>query len=339
MSVNYSHIKKILLIGGGDILAQSAEYLKESTNLDVTVVTTDRYLEEDINDGTLETFLAERNIDFVKTEDINSDENVFGQITSETLGIAMGSWEFEKENVAKFAEGCLLDFMTIDLPRYKGGAHHTWRLLHANSSGSVNLQLIHGGKDTFQKGEIIKRMEFAVPNDLKIPEQTIEFAVSHEIVFFKEFFGEVQEGKSFEPTTLDENKSSYYPFLHTKTQGLIDWSWTGEQIARFIRAFDDPYPGASTFTRGQMVSMKSVELLEAEDGYHPFTSGIVVRKDNDALYIAAVGNLLKIKKVLNDEGEDIKEQIELGQRFFTSRDKLDAAMEFEAVYGSKGLKK
>jgi hypothetical protein len=338
MDISYSDINKVVLIGGCTVLRRSASYLRANTKLDIVVFTTERYLEELVPDISLKEALEQEGIKYIKIENINIDERLCHGVTPKTLGIAMGSWEFEQETVKKFSKYHLLDFMTIDLPRYKGGAHHTWRILHQNISGCVNLQVIHGGKETFQQGEIIKRTEFTFPFELNTPEQTIAYSVKKEIAFFSDFFDELSSGKNFTCKVLDEEKSSYYPFLHTKTQGLINWAWSGKDISLFISAFDEPYPGASTFLQGKRVIMKDCELLLEEDTYHPFTSGIVIRKDNVGLYIATVGHALHVKNVENEAGESILSSIELGSRFHTPQQELDKALSFEAVYGVKGLK-
>ena len=45
----------------------------------------------------------------------------------------------------------------------------------------------------------------------------------------------------------NEGSSVYMPRLHTLTNGFINWDWSSKEIGLFIRAFDDPHEGASTF--------------------------------------------------------------------------------------------
>ena len=153
-----------------------------------------------------------------------------------------------------------------------------------------------------------------------------------------EFFGELEKRHSFTLQKLNEDKSSYYPFLFTKNSGLVDWSWSGKDIHSFICAFDDPYAAASTFLNGERVFLKGAELKASEDGYHPFTSGLVIRKDKRGAYVATVGNLLRVAKVLNEKGKDISVKVQLGDRLYTPHSKLDEARQFRADYGASGLK-
>ncbi|MEK7097461.1 MAG: hypothetical protein AAB906_01275, partial [Patescibacteria group bacterium] len=103
--------------------------------------------------------------------------------------------------------------------------------------------------------------------------------------------------------------------------------------------FDDPYPGASTFCEDRRVFLKDAILFKAEEKYHPFTSGIVVRRNKDAIFVATTGNLLKLGRVLDESGRDVKDEIKLGDRFYTPIAELDKSRQFSAVYGARGLKK
>ena len=76
--------------------------------------------------------------------------------------------------------------------------------------------------------------------------------------------------------------------------------------------------------------------MNAPERYHPFTAGLVVRKDKKGVYVAAVGALLHFRTVLDEKGKDVTRKIELGQRFYTPHGDLDRAMTFRAVYNAQG---
>jgi len=107
----------------------------------------------------------------------------------------------------------------------------------------------------------------------------------------------------------------------------------------FISAFDDPYAGAGTFLKGKKVFLKGSTFSEYPEKFHPFTSGLVIRKDGNQVSVATVGGLIQVKSVLDEKNKDIKEKINLGDRFFTSVKELEKALEFQAVYDASGLKK
>lgn len=335
-------IKKLIIFGGSYILSEFASYIVKNSDLDLVVFSSERHLNGVVSaEGTtLKEVLDKNKVRYFSSNDINYDKNLKKEINNNTLGIAFGAaWIFKKETVDLFPKNQLLDFMGIDLPRYRGGAHYTWQILHENRKGCANLQIINGGTETFHRGEIVKRRNFKLPSKLRRPEDFFDFISKQEIDFLKGFLSEVERSKDFKLYGLNEEKSSYYPFLNTKINGFIDWNWSGKDIFLFINAFDDPYDGASTFLGGERVALKDVKLLRAEEKYHPFSSGLVIRKDQGGIFVASVGNLLYIKRVLNSDNKNMISEIGLGDRLFTPSSFLDEARGFKAVYAAKGLVK
>lgn len=331
--MRFRKIDNLVLFGGSRSLADCAFFAAAKLPCRLSVWSAPRHLDEKVpgRGKTLRQILRAGKIELHETADINRETGLRKSITKNTLGLGFGAaWIFEKPLVRKFARGHLLDLMGIDLPRYRGGAHYTWQILHGNRKAAVNLQIIEGGLAAFHRGRIIKRAEFGLPAEAKLPIDCFEYLAAKELNFLKEFFRDLAAGKNFPLTKLDETKSSYYPFLSTVNQGWINWSWSGEEIARFINAFAAPYAGASTMLLGKRVSFGSCELLPPEEYYHPFTAGLVVRQDKRGVYVAARGALLHFAGLKN---------VNLGDRFYTPSHVLDEAMAFTAIYGAEGLKK
>lgn len=336
--MRFNPIDKLILFGGSYLMAELIRSRVELNGSELVVFSAARHLDEDLNGATLKHILDEQGVRYFESEDINTDPRLKNEVNPNTLGIALGAaWIFEKPTVQLFAENHLLDFMGIDLPRYRGGAHYTWQILHSNKKGCANLQVIFGGGETFHRGPIIKREEYQLPDAAKTPKDYFDFIVKKEAVFLREFLQALKRGQEFIPEPLDESQSSYYPPLHTKSHGLINWSWSGKDISLFINAFDEPYAGASTFVNSKKVFLKDCQLLPAQENYHPFTSGIVVRKNNQGLFVATVGNLLLIKKIVDESDSDLMREIELGARLYTPSAMLDETMSFRVDYDAKGL--
>lgn len=337
--MKFNKINKIILIGGSFSLKEFAKEIAKS-DLDLVVFSSKRHLEELLGDISLKDALEKIGVSYYQSSDINDDKNLVKEVNENTLGIAMGApWIFEKKTVNLFAKNHLLDFMNIDLPRYRGGAHYTWRTLNQNRKGSLNIQIIEGGPDSFQKGGVISREDFIFPVIFTNPLDCINFALKKEINFLKKFLINTKKGKNFKISGLSEKDSSYYPFLFTKANGLINWSWAGKDIYLFIKAFDEPYPGAATYLNGRKTFLKNCYLLKAPERYHPFASGIVIRKNKEGIFVATIGHLLMIKIVLNEKKENIVDSIKLGARFYTPNAKLYQAMTFRADYSDKGLRR
>ena len=339
--MKFKNIKKLILFGGSRILFDFVSYARKNPFFDITVFSSKRHLDEIIpgESFTLRAYLKKNKICHYDSEDINKDKNLKKEATPDSLGIAFGaSWVFEKKTAKMFKKNHFLDFMGIDLPKYRGGAHYTWQILHQNKSGCANLQVIYGGADTFHKGEIVARENFVLPQNLQKPIDYFGYISKKEMEFLKKFLAGILGGKDFKLENLDESKNSYFPFLNTEINGFINWSWSAKDIFLFISAFDDPYSGASTFWKGKRVFLKECKLFSAEENYHPFTSGVVVRKNKDGVFVAAVGGLLRVSVVLNESSKNISKDINLGDRLFTPSAKLDEAMQFETIYSASGLK-
>ena len=341
-NISYKNIDRIILFGGSRLAAVFASEIAKRKFCPLLVISSKRHLKEIINhEGeTLEELLSAEEIPFYESRDVNTDKRLAGAITKETLGIALGAaWVFSEKTARLFSPEYFLDFMGIDLPRYRGGAHYTWQILHQNRVGVANLQIIKGGEKTFHKGDIIKRVEYRLPSKAGRPIDYFDFILKEEMLFLSDFLKEIKERKPFPVMALNEEKRSYYPFLSSKENGFINWSWSSRDIWLFISAFDEPYCGATTFIHGKRIFLKDCALLPAEEPYHPFTSGLIIRKENNRLHVAAVGGILSIGTILDEGAKNTFDIIKEGDRLYTPSEKIDGAMTFNAVYTSAGLKK
>lgn len=337
--MKYKKLKKVILFGGARQLADFAQYLK-TTNLEVVVFSSKRHLEESVSGKrTLREILENNKIRYYNSGDINRDRSIVKEVTEDTLGIAFGAaWMFEKKVVSLFSPAHLLDIIGVNLPQYDGGAHYSWKILHQSQINGTNLQVILGGEENFHRGEIVASQRYRLSPALKIPEDFFSFIVGREIKFLKKFIEGILKGKEFKLKALKMGEYSYYPFLSTKINGFINWSWSGPDIYLFINSFDRPYPGASTFVNGQKLILKNCRLIKPQEKYHPFSSGLVIRKDKGGVYVSAIGGLLYIQSIIDESGRSMTGKIKLGDRLYTPYSILDGAMGFKAVYDAKGLK-
>ncbi len=333
---------KVILFGGSLTLVGLAQWLK-SEHMKVFIYTSPRHAAEPL--GTDGKTLAERldrlELSYIETEDINAQHELVDEITPTTMGIGIGeAWSFDAEIIEAFG-GRLLDYMGIPLPRYRGGAHYTWMILREDRDSGCCLQVINTDmvQGVFDSGEIVKSRSFQFPQTARIPDDYFDAEVEQAILFIKEFLVEVQQGKDFILKDLDESKSLYLPRLYTIKQGWIDWSWSGRDIERFIRAFDSPYMGASTIMDGDRVFLKDAHLEGTEAPFHPFQSGLITRlSEEEGAVVATREGHLHIKRVFDEKGQSLLPTLNAGMRFFTPLDQLEKALTYKATYGSKGLK-
>jgi methionyl-tRNA formyltransferase len=335
MKISFENINQIMLFGGGYGVLQSIEITKE-LNFNPVVVTSPRHAETVLsNQKTFLENLQQENVETIITESLNDDQ-LQEKITKTTLALSFGAaWIFPKLFIERF-EDRLINYHAAPLPRHRGGGGYSWRIMNNDRQGNCLLHIIDTGIDT---GDVIKYKEFIYPMHCRFPADFMAYTLELSAFFLREFFTDVKDGISFNRSSQVEYLSSYYPRLNTEVHGFVDWGWDHQDIVQFICAFDEPYKGASTFYHDQQIRIKDAYTYEGDGFFHPFVSGMVYRKNADAVYIAANKGSVIAKRILNEDGEDISSTIKVGHRFYTPMSYLDKAKEFYAVYTPIGLKK
>ncbi len=335
-TICFGPIDHLLIIGGGALLARIAPKL-ESLGFAATIFTAPRHAEEPVTaEGlTLAEALRRADLPCFSSEEINDDERVPRHIHPTTLGVAMGpAWVFKKPLLELLAER-FVNVHPIPLPRYRGGAHHSWRIMRRDRQWGCYIQLIEEELDV---GDVIKAQEYVLPESARIPADDVAIVLEEGQQFLEEFLQQVREGTTFRRVRLDEATSSYFPRLSTAHHGYADWAWGTKDLEAFLCAFDNPYAGAATFLNGKRVRLKGC-TAHADDGpFHPFQAGLIYRKGPEGVSVATHDGTLVIKTVLNDAGENLVSQLRLGQRFYTPRRYVEAAMMDRAGYDARGLR-
>lgn len=338
--MKFGDIKRIYLFGGGGTLLGFAGEL-QSRGYEVFVFTSPRHGREILSSGkSLVHELDKAKIRRHEPDDINTDKAFLDNITKNTLGIGFGEvWTFTKKTIDLF-DCRLLDFMGIPLPQYRGGAHYTWQILQKNRIGACNLQIINEFmvQGQFDSGKVIYSKQYLFPASARIPQDYFKAAHKEEIAFLAGFLDNIKNNRDFAPQPVPEQFSMYFPRLNTIKQGWIDWSWGTNDIATFINAFDDPYPGASTKLDERVVRIKNVRTENTDGPFHPFCAGLVYRINNTGIYVASKNGTIIIGRVADENNAELTNMVGVGQRFFTPVKCLEDAMCFCAQYDAHGEK-
>jgi methionyl-tRNA formyltransferase len=326
--VNFGPIDSFVFFGGGPLLVDAATR-SARRGLRTAVFTSPRHLAEITPSDALQT----AGVPTFEADDINADPRLSDHVANTTLGIALGpAWIFGPEVCALFGPR-FVNVMGIDLPRYRGGAHHTWQILQGNRVGSVNLQLIN---EVVDSGPVIKRREYLFPASARVPADYFRAAEPENRDFLFEFLDEVIAQVEFREEPLQEKLAQHYPSLSTDVQGWVDWSWDVDEIEQFVNAFGEPYPGASTHYGDTRVHLKEARVERGDGPFHPFMAGLVYRVSDVGAWVCCRGGSLLVEQVTDEAGAWVT--VRVGRRFHTPRDLLDAALAYRAVYTAKGLK-
>lgn len=332
--MRFGNIQRIIVFGGGRTCYEFVKLCK-SRNIDTRIVTSDRHAREKI-DG--ESFF--RRIDglgnnAIITDRLN-DPNVINLITPNAMGVSFGAaWIFTPDVIDSFQKR-FVNVHAAPLPRFRGAGGFSWRILCGDRQGALCLHLVDRGIDT---GEIVRIEHFNYPTSCRTPTDYMNYTLDQNIEFLGRFLDDVLSNSEFNLSTQDENASTYFPRLNTEIHGFIDWSWNAQAIKRFVRAFDSPYAGASSFLNRGLVRLRQCALAKDDEHFHPFLSGLVYRKSSAGIWIATNDIGIYIKVVEDIHGNRLLDRISCGDRFHTPSSYLEDAKTFRAVYTPKGLKK
>ena len=328
-------VKRVIVFGG-----TSAAYFFISeaikSGFDVVVVTTPFRLSGKIDKKrSLREALTQEKVKLLEVHENPTEEILLPYIDEYTIGFSIVTFDIFKQGIINLFGGRLYNYHGSLLPEEKGGGTFTHKILSQFYEGGMNIHRVDLGIDT---GPIILERRFRFPKDCN---KTIDFENYKEEIekeILKEFLSMLVLDQELREYQQKDNDSFYFPLLSTIINGVIDWRWQCQDIDVFIKAFDDPYEGASTKYMGKLVHLKNSEILNTTRKFHPFQSGIVLRKDVEGIYIASVGGIIKIGNVIDENNKDLTKNIKLGERFHSPISMIENALEEKAKYSSFGLK-
>ena len=151
--------------------------------------------------------------------------------------------------------GCLNVHGSL-LPQYRGAAPIPATILAGDAETGVTIMLMDAGMDT---GPILSQAACPIgPQDTTgtLTGKLAELGAGLLAETLPRWLaGEV------EPQPQDGALASYAPMIR-KADGRVDWTQPAEQIARQVRAYQ-PWPGATTFWKGQPLKLLRVRSLPA----------------------------------------------------------------------------
>ena len=307
---------KIALLGGGlDTLALPRALHLECESVDCYLAP--RHALEVYNGKTLKELLDESNVaNFVVKNDFVFQSLIKDKGYDLVLGLGP-AWIISKETLSCAANW--VNIHPIPIPKYLGGAHSTWQILHEDNLGSIVFQEISFPVD---RGKILAKFDFTYTSEQSNTQYRLNENSKQLIQVINEAVAAIMGRSSTSEIDQDFGEREYWPRLNTGAQGLIDWSWTALEIVRFMQAFGLPFVGAHSELLGEVVYFEDAVLLERKE-LHPFSAGVIVRSNSQCLLdIAVKDGLIRVKVRLPVKLES--EYLE-GLRFHTPIEKLEIA--------------
>jgi methionyl-tRNA formyltransferase len=247
---------------------------------------------------------------------------------------------FRKEEIVFFKEN-LINFFPSRLPYDAGRGGFSWHIMR---SDKIYNQVMHILDEGINTGPIIFEGKKIFPNSCTTPQDYEIFKLKEMNFFYEKFLKKILKKENFLLKFQSDNIGRYNPSLNSLKDGFIDWNMPSFHLYNFIRAFDDPHIGATTFLNTKKfgkVFLKSVHLHGGEaSSSHPYLAGVISRHDDKWIVVNTNDNFtLLVEKILNNKGENILKYIETGQRFFTPSRYLELSKFKNTVYTTKGVKK
>lgn len=228
------------------------------------------------------------------------------------------------ENLIKkyFTNNVLLNIHHSRLPYDAGRATTSWKILRNDRINSTIIHCINSS--AIDNGDIIFRKDSLFSRNCKIP-LDFDFEINKQsIQMYGNFIKKLVNNGDFLTQAQSPYIGRYNKALDTKKNAWIDWSWSSENLIRFINAFDDPYEGAKTNINNQIVRIKKAQLHGGETASHPFMSGTIIRNDKTWIVVATSDhNCLLIEIVLNKNNKNIVAMLKAGNNFFTGIEQLN----------------
>lgn len=314
--------KNIFLIGDGELLLFTAKLFSDN-KFNIIIISSKRHAQGFLKN----TFFQKTIKKIVKFKILNNQNELKNLIPKNSLAICFGpSWIFS-DKIRKLFDDEMYNIHCLPLPMFMGGAHYTWQILNNNSEGGIYLQKINHKLD---KGPIVSKSNFKITK--KKPKPKDFYRINYN--FGKKFIKKLLNLKIINKNIIDNknffSKSTYFPRLMTIKNAYIDWQWNGDEIERFCNAFDDPYNGASTYNGQNKVILKDVKIIDKKK-YHPYCSGLILRKKDKSIYVATTSGTLKVKNSYFEK-KSLKKVIKKGDRFLTSYKYLENSRAFRPIY-------
>lgn len=143
------------------------------------------------------------------------------------------------------------------LPRWRGAAPIQAAILNGDSQTGITIMRMEAGVDT---GPVLRQRSIPIqPTDTAGSLSGPLSELGAELLL--ETLPAYLEG-SLRPQPQNSDLATYAPMLK-KEAGLLDLNVPATQLERQVRAFN-PWPGAFTFYRGQMLKVQRARALPAE---------------------------------------------------------------------------
>lgn len=188
------------------------------------------------------------------------------------------------------------------LPRFTGFSPVIWALISGASETGLTA---HRMDDDLDTGDVL--VQKSVPIG---PLDTATDLVSATIDLIPDVLLDALDRVETGTATWTPQNLANRTFFHKRSErdSLIDWTWTAEDLDRFVRALSDPYPNAYTHAKGRRIRITKARVSQGIYGGTP--GRIFIREGNGMVIVAGPdahrgrNHGLVVEQVRTDDGVD-----------------------------------
>lgn len=322
MKIHLPSRKKILILAANDSVLYFIRTLVEmEKSLEEIVLIVDSA--RPINN--LDLLPNELDIRFVDSSD-NDLPKAIAIEESTNICCVFGWYAILKKEFIDLFRGCIFNMHFGDLPCYRGAGGFSWQILN----GTERLgAFIHQMIPKVDAGAVVCSVESELVMSDPYPQDFIDLSCELANAVAIKFATLLHYSSVINAKCQDESQAEYLPKLLTSENGKIDFRFGCEEVARFIRAFSYPYPGASCIYEGEKIHIRRVKIIRFGIFRHPFGIGLIINRDPSGLRVLLRDGVILIQDIRDSHGERIDYvHFRIGNRLGNTQEELTKALLF-----------
>lgn len=276
---------RVILVGNRRLAKHVLKYLSERDwNIVGSVMPEGEMANRQAAFESFEDLSKEKDFELIQTKDINSAETKREiDDLNPDLCICPGWSQIISQSVLDIPKKGFIGFHSGKLPAERGGAPVNWSIIDGAEDIWITLFFYDTGVDS---GDIISQKSVKVERRDDVSTIFEKLSITA-CTMLSENRVHLKRGREI-GKNQDISQATYRPRRKPK-DGVIDWSWSSEEIYNWVRAQTKPYPGAYTFYNQDKLKIWRGEPIDS--------------KSNHKIAQADIGEILEI---VEGEGIDIK---------------------------------
>ena len=244
----------------------------------------------DTKDNTLKKYAKKYNIEYVKHENINSDEfiSIIEKYNCD-LFVSMSFNQIFKTRIINLPKYKTINCHAGKLPLYRGRNILNWALINDEKEFGITVHYVDEGIDT---GDIILQKNYQI-SDKDNYRTLLERAyvdcaniLYDAIVMFKVGFVKAIKQDEIHPV-------GFYCSQRKIGDEILNWNQTSREVFNFVRAVCYPGPMARAMINGKEMKINRVEYINNAPIYRCII-GAILNKSNDGFLVKTQDSFVKV---------------------------------------------